>query len=112
MLSCELTETKHTREVYFQHRGPIDVRVFDSGRATNDAGVVDENVQTSKTIECLVDEIARSLRLSEIAGNTMRDAGRLSNHFASCLRRMAVAVTRDLRAGFGKGDGDSRTQTG
>ena len=103
---------KYTRQVYFQHSGPIYVRILDGGRATNDAGVVDENVETAKTIECLVDETARSLRLSEIARNTMRDAARLSNRFASCLRRMAVAVTRDLRAGFGKGDGDSRTQTG
>jgi hypothetical protein len=66
--------TKHTRQIDFDHRGPVVVRVIDCGRATYRARVVDKNVDAAEAIECLRDEILCRFGFAEIAGDRMRNA--------------------------------------
>ena len=107
MPAGELTESKDTRQVHFQHCRPIVVGKLDRGSATNDSGVVNQDIETSKMIDCFFDEVFSGLRLAQIT----RYRKSMLDLFASGMRRVGVAVAGDPRARFAKRDGDSSTES-
>src|SRR5688500_214744 len=108
VLACELAETKDTRQIHLEHGGPIFVCKLNRGCATNNACVVDHNVETSKMIDRFFDEMFGSLWLAQVPGYRMG----LFDLLASCVRRMRVAVAGYSSAGLAKRDGNSSAEAG
>jgi hypothetical protein len=63
----ELHKAKDAGEVHVDQRPPVFLGVFGGGRAANDPGVVDENIDGAEVLDGFVDEARADGRISYVA---------------------------------------------
>jgi hypothetical protein len=71
-LAGELAEAKDAREVDLDDDVPVGLGIVDRGRATDEACVVDEDVDAAELLEGRVDDMRSRALVGEIGGDRER----------------------------------------
>ena len=69
MLAGVLCQAEHAAEIGVDHRLPILLRMLDGGRAPNDPGVVDENIDDAKMADYLFNQQGTNRGVADIAND-------------------------------------------
>ena len=101
MAAGVLRETKDAGEVDVDERLPVFFRVFGGGRAANDAGVVDQNVDGAEVPDGFVTRRAQTAASPTSPARAMDRAKRFELLLRG-FRSRAGAVHGDVGAGLGK----------
>jgi hypothetical protein len=105
-----LHEAKDAGEIHVNDREPILFRVFGGGSAANDAGIIDEDIDSSEMLDGLFYEARTDFRQANIAHE--RD-GFCAGGFELVqrgFRGLAGAMHGDVGAGLRQGCRDGRAQ--
>ena len=62
-----LREAKDTGKIHVNNLLPVFFRVFGRGRAANDAGIVDQNIDRPEVLDGLFDEARANGRIAHVA---------------------------------------------
>jgi hypothetical protein len=105
-----LRQAEDGREVDLDDRRPVLLRKVHGGRAADDAGVVDEDVEPSELVQRPLDQAARHIFVREVADDRERAPAGVHDRPANRLGAARVAVTGHVGAGLRERDRDGRAQ--
>jgi hypothetical protein len=105
-----LHEAKDAGEINVDDCLPVFFRVIDGGRAADDAGVVDEDVDGSKVLDGLLNQALADICIAHVAGKGDGFCASLGDEFQCGVGSVAGTMDGDAGSGFGQRKGNARAE--